>query len=350
MSHETLPCPHCGQPLHRDDADEPLPTRCSSCARPLTVGRDYAIIQLLGLGAVSVVYEAKRLSDQREVALKVLQPPYKHDPDAIASLEASTQLLQRLQHAQVPEVFDAFEDMETGQRVLVLEALEGKTLHDRLFHEGRRVPPERAEKFLLSLLELLAYLQTRSPPIIHRNIQPANLMFRTADDWIPILVDFDHVRASAHAAPIADPSYAAPEQLKGKDAPAHDLYSLALTTLTLLHAKTPTDLVAQHSLATHPARLDVDALTRGLDADLRVMLKRMLHPSPEQRFKDARCALAWLYARRTTRQTLKRRAFLAAAVAAIALMCGVIWTHRDKLIDAPAVAEVSAPMTITASP
>lgn len=322
MSQDPIPCPHCGEPLPSPDE---LPERCPHCQDALILANEYKLVRVLGLGAVSTVYEAQRLSDQREVALKVLQPQLKDDPQIKRLFEESTHILQDLHHAQVPEVFDFIEEPSMDQHILVLEALEGKTLYDRIFIEQRRIPAERAEKFFISLLELLAYLQTRPTPLLHRNIQPANIMFRTPDDWIPILVDFDHVLAQADVAKVANPEYASKEQLEGQDSEANDLYSLALTTLVILSAKSPDQL-----RDTYGANLGVSKLAVQLPPDTREVLSRMLSPEPSRRFKDARSALSALYARRVARENRRRHALISLGVVAVLLLCAVIWLNKDQ--------------------
>lgn len=301
-------------------------------------------MSLLGVGAVSTVYEAQRLSDQREVALKLLKPTLRDNDEIKRSFEESTQILRELQHAQVPEVFDFISPQEADTPALVLEELEGKTLHDRLFVEARKIPPERAEKFFISLLELLAYLQTRTPAILHRNIQPANLMFRTSDDWIPILVDFDHVLTETEHSHIANPEYASPRQLQGEDCEANDLYSLALTTLVLLKGVPPKELERRPN-----GELDVSALTKTLNPDVRFVLSKMLSTDPHAQFKDARQALSALYAKRLSRENLWRRGIRTLAAATIALVAALIWLNKDSFITD--TAPTSPPVvSATASP
>lgn len=339
MITDPIPCPHCDQAIK--DALEPS---CPSCHKALIIGGEYRLVSLLGIGAVSTVYEAQRLSDQREVALKLLKPTLRDDDEIKRSFEESTQVLRELHHAQVPEVFDFISSQEAQTPALVLEALEGKTLHDRLFVEQRKIPAARAEKFFISLLELLAYLQTRTPAILHRNIQPANLMFRTSDDWIPILVDFDHVLAQPEHARIANPEYASPRQLKGEDCAANDLYSLALTTLVLLHSSPPKALKRKPN-----GELDLPALTQGLSQDVRFVLSKMLDPDPQAQFKDARQALSAIYAKRLARENLRRRSVMTLAAATIALVFALLWLNKDSFITDTSPAS-SPVVSATASP
>ncbi len=323
MNDDDIPCPYCGATVPQ--VDGALPAHCASCERELTIDGRYTLLSALGVGAVSVVYEARCASDRREVALKVLRREYAEQAEVRDAFDRSAALVRSLEHAQVPRIYDYF-CLSDGQQVLVLEALEGKTLYDRVAIEGRQMPPERVEKFLVSMLEVLAYLQLREPPLIHGHIQPANIMFRTVDDWIPILVDFDAVTASAEVAKRADHPYLAPEALRGEAVGcSSDLYSLAMTILYLVSHQEPSQWPRVGE------SIDARAMLTGVDEIVITTLTRMLAPDPARRYVDARDAIGALVRRKLAREGRGRRV-VAALVAALVVMCGaMLYLNREQL-------------------
>jgi serine/threonine protein kinase, bacterial len=89
--------------------------------------------------------------------------------------------------------------------------------------------------------EILNYLHSQTPPLIHRDVKPANLMVRRVDNQI-ILLDFGAVKEVGTTLKTrigAEGGYSAPEQNQGQPCPQSDLYALGVTLIFLLTGKSP---------------------------------------------------------------------------------------------------------------
>jgi TPR repeat protein len=292
----SLPCPWCDATLDAE-ADQ-----CPACGRPPIVCEKYRVYELLGRGGMGVVYAArstehhrgkkKHRHDEGPLAVKIIAPPKDDDWTAWELFERSSRVLQQLHHEGLPTVH-AFERTETGRLVLVREAFDGGTLQQRVADSDDRIEPERLRELLHRMLELLEYLQGLVPPVIHRDIKPSNVMFRTKDDWKPVLVDFDTIVSRRSGLTIVGtPGYAAPEQFAADASPASDVYGLGATMLFVATHTDADDLPHEHG------RFVLDGLLPSLDEKLASVLGRMVEPDLSKRYATARDVIADLDARR----------------------------------------------------
>jgi serine/threonine protein kinase len=137
-----------------------------------------------------------------------------------------------------------------------------------------------------ALLEIVAYLHTRTPPVIHRDIKPSNIMRRKNGRLV--LLDFGSVRATTPMT--LEPAltmagtfgFMAPEQLRGLAEPASDLYAVGMVAAVLLSRRKPGDLVdAEHRLKTKHLHVSVA---------LREWLESMTSLDPAERPPNAEAA------------------------------------------------------------
>jgi serine/threonine protein kinase len=155
---------------------------CPQCGREPIVAREYRVRSLLGRGGMGVVLGAERTSDGQPVAVKVLWLGEGVDWKAIELFERSTRVLQELSHRALPQV-RAFERDERGTLILVRDRFEGGSLGERIRRGRPRLDQQGLRHVLEELLELLTYLHGQVPPVLHRDIKPDNILFRTEDDW-----------------------------------------------------------------------------------------------------------------------------------------------------------------------
>jgi serine/threonine protein kinase len=131
---------------------------------------DYKLLERIGQGRLAMVYRAiNRVG--RVVALKVLPPSRGRDAQALARFQREARLGQRLDHPNVVRVLGA--GAAHGLHYLVMEYLEGETLQKTLARRGRLPVPETIDVALQALAGL-QHLHERG--LVHRNIEPANLM------------------------------------------------------------------------------------------------------------------------------------------------------------------------------
>ncbi len=213
-------------------------------------GSRYRLVRELGRGATGVVYLARDLELERDVAVKLLHPHLAAATraDALARFFEEARITASLRHPNILAVLD----LDERARRIVMELAGRGTLRDLLRERGAR-PPRRACERHLQILSALGAAHRRG--IVHRDLKPANLMFRRdADlpgteiivgDWgIAHLPDV----AGATGAPAAESrrgaegtlAYMAPEQRRGDDAaPASDLYAAAVVLFEQLTARHP---------------------------------------------------------------------------------------------------------------
>ena len=138
----------------------------------------YEIINLIKTGGMGAVYRAlDRLLD-RICALKELIPPYGTPEEQIKSAEwfmREGKLLARLDHPSLPKVFDYF--LLKDRYYLVMTFIEGEDLESKLKREGNPgLPEKKVTEWARQILNILDYLHKETPPVIYRDIKPANIM------------------------------------------------------------------------------------------------------------------------------------------------------------------------------
>src|SRR5437667_1093103 len=149
----------------------------------------YEIVSLLGAGGMGEVYRARDTKLGRDVALKFLPPLFSADADRVARFEREARLLASLNHPHIGAIY-GFED---GGSVpaLVLELVEGDTLHDRL----RRGPLPLSEALAVAQQIAEALESAHERGIIHRDLKPSNI--RITPDGVVKVLDFGLAKALA---------------------------------------------------------------------------------------------------------------------------------------------------------
>ncbi len=248
-------CPLCGA------VNQPDAASCVSCGHPLAptpsqqllapaalLRQRYRILEQAGRGGFSTVYRAEDTQvHRRVVAIKEISQRRQTPEDAQKTSEAFQQeamLLAGLSHPNLPRIHDYFE--EGGRWYLVMDFLQGETLEERLRRSpGGRLSVPEALEIGLQLAAVLEYLHTRQPPVIFRDLKPANVMLT------PLLhvslIDFGIARhfkpgQSKDTLVIGTIGYLAPEGYgKGQTTPRSDIYSLGVTLHQMLSGEDPAE-------------------------------------------------------------------------------------------------------------
>jgi hypothetical protein len=216
----------------------------------------YRVIRLLGSGGFGSVYMAEDTRLHRVVALKEMDAA-RLGPDerAIAEplFEREARTLASLDHPGLTRIWDYFED--DRRAYLVMEYVPGQTLRD-LLHRSGPLDEGFVLECALQLSAVLAYLHSRRPPVIFRDLKPANVMVvAEADEGVSgaaarslahfVLIDFGIARffkpdQVGDTLIIGTPGYAPPEQYgQGQTDQRSDIYSLGATMFHLLGGQTP---------------------------------------------------------------------------------------------------------------
>src|SRR5262249_49064364 len=224
---------------------------------------------------------------EKRVAVKQLRLGGESGWKRFDLFERELRTLKALDHDGIPRFIAYFEE-PPGTHYIVMEKAPGATLH--AIAKKVRFTDEELADVLGRTLELLAYLHGRRPPVIHRDVKPANLL-RDADGKIS-LVDFggvlEAIREEGGSTVVGTFGYMAPEQLHGAAGPATDLYGLGATIVSLAGRVEP-EKVPRKGL-----RMDLDRHLPAMPKPLLQLLKRMTDPDPEGRPASAEQALAEL--------------------------------------------------------
>jgi hypothetical protein len=237
----------------------------------------YELLGKLGEGAQGTTFYATDHTDGRSVAIKRFFVRGAASWKDVELAEREAAVLSVLSHRLLPQYFDHFE--EDGALYLVMERVDGESLA-ALAKRGGRLSRDDVVQFLRDSAEMLAYLHGRSPPVIHRDINPKNVIRRPDGSFR--LVDFgavrDKLKPEGGSTVVGTFGYMAPEQFQGRALPASDVYAVGVTALRLLTGIEPEHLPHQ-GLA-----IDVrSALGMGFDSPLRDVLTRMLETDPDRR-------------------------------------------------------------------
>lgn len=256
------------------------------------IAEHYVIIRELGAGGQARTYLALDEREEREVVVKQLHLAHLENWKAIELFEREGEVLAQLDHPRIPSYLGAHheEEGDLARFLLIQEYLEGPTLAE-LLDSGRRFEEREIKEMMRSLLEILVYLQDKNPPVIHRDLKPSNIIQGLDGSWA--LIDFGAIQAVLTTASmigstiVGTSGYMAPEQFMGRSVPATDLYALGATAVHALSHVHPAQMPLQRMRLDYHGRVNISA-------PLRDFLDRLLDPNVEDRYEDAREALAAL--------------------------------------------------------
>lgn len=255
-------CRRCGQESSADkkfcsSCGEALPTSVSAPPRgdggpppsgskllppdTLLQGR-YRITKLIGQGGMGAIYMAKDTRfPNRVCAIKEMLDHFT-DPEQRAistqNFHREADLLSSLRHEGFPEVYDRF--TEGNRHYLVMEYVDGIDLEQKLLQNDGPFDEAMVLGWATQVCDLLSYLHHQNPPIIFRDLKPANLLLNRQGRIY--MVDFGIARffnPSTKGTMIGTQGYAPPEQYRGQVEPRSDVYALAATMHHLLTERDP---------------------------------------------------------------------------------------------------------------
>lgn len=250
----------------------------------------YELTKPLGQGGGGQTWLARDTQTGASVTIKELRVDLRGDAKAVVEREA--RLLGQLNHPQIPRFVQAFvEDVRMVPRLhLVLEHVPGEPLSEIVAR--KRLTQGEAIALIDDLLSVLAWLHALSPPMIHRDIKPQNLIVRP--DGRVVLIDFGSAtdagdRTFMHTMVVGTLGYQAPEQIIGEPCPGSDVYGAGVVALELLTRRDPRALLSGQ-------RLRWQGPAKALSPALQAWLARALAPEPADRFANADEALRALRA------------------------------------------------------
>jgi tRNA A-37 threonylcarbamoyl transferase component Bud32 len=260
----------------------------------------YEIVGLLGDGAMGEVYRARDTRLGRDVAVKVLRPAFLNDANRLARLEREGRLLSQVSHSNICTLFDILEF--DNAPVLVLELVEGETLHQRLL----RGPMPLREALRCASAIAAALEAAHRKGIIHRDLKPSNI--KLADPGMVKVLDFG-VATLAHGidaelgaadltqtlggtkegALVGTVAYVSPEQAMGERVDARtDIWAFGCLLYEMLTARRafPGVAVADTLGAVMRGEPDWTALPAETPPQVRTLLRRCLEKDRARRLAD----------------------------------------------------------------
>ncbi|MEQ9355741.1 serine/threonine protein kinase [Coleofasciculus chthonoplastes] len=252
------------------------------------IAKRYQIIQILGSGGTGTTYAAQDQKTGQKVALKALSLVGMADWKVLELFEREAKVLSRLNHPAIPKYLDYFQvEMSQNHWFYLVQELAPGTSLARLVKQGWQPDEANVRKIARQLLEILDYLHNLTPPIIHRDINPQNIILDQKGN--AFLVDFGAVQnvyrntLTQGSTVVGTYGYMAPEQFRGQAYVTSDLYGLGATLLFLVTRRSPADLPQR--------RLKIDVRAQVKSKELANWLEKMLEPVAEDRFASAQEAL-----------------------------------------------------------
>lgn len=211
-----------------------------SASRTVVAGRyEVDLGQPLGTGGMATVYKGKDLRARRTVAVKMLRPEYRTDPESRRRFRQEARLMAFVSHPSLVTVYDLHE--EPSGSWVVMEYVPGQNLK-RLIEQHGPLPPEEVLLLLEQIAGALGHLHGRN--LVHLDIKPQNLIV-TPDGSIK-LIDFGLAQPAGPRQEMVGGSafgtvaYLAPEQASGEPVDAAtDVYALGCVVYELLTGQPP---------------------------------------------------------------------------------------------------------------
>jgi len=264
----------------------------------------YQITEVLGKGAMGIVYKAFDPNIRRQVALKTIRKELIDDDRShtmLARFKNEAQAAGRLSHPGIVAVFEYGEEGELAY--IAMEYVQGNSLRE-YFNRNTRFEDRDVVSITAQLLEALAYAHEQG--VYHRDIKPANIIIMTSGKLK--IADFGIARIDSSnltqiGAIMGTPGYMAPEQYAGSDVDWRaDLFSSGVVLYQLLTGVKPftgsTESIAYkvcYEDAPPPSQLDPERVSSRYDA----VVARAMAKKREDRYQNAlkfRAALLDAYA------------------------------------------------------
>lgn len=256
------------------------------------IGGRYEIIEELGKGGFGTTFLAKdrHLPGDRFCVVKQLKPQAR-DPKTLEAakrlFETEAEVLYKLgTHPQIPRLFAYF--TEEDEFYLVQEYVKGEPLTKQLV-AGEKQEPDTVIPWVIEILKILQFVHQEN--VIHRDINPQNLIVREADKRL-VLIDFGAVKQISTTfiaasginltVSIGTPGYQPSEQTHGNPKFASDIYAVGIIAIQALTGLLPQEI---------PIDVETEELkwrdSTNINPNLADVLDKMVRYDFRQRFRSA---------------------------------------------------------------
>ena len=266
-------------------------SRWKSLTLPTIIG-DYELIEELGRGGMGVVFRARQISLDREVAIKMILRGRLASEADLQRFLAEASATARLQHPNIVPVYEAG-DIE-GRPFFSMQLVNGETLAERVINQGP-LPQREIAKIVASIARAIGFAHEQG--ILHRDLKPSNILL--ASDGTSLITDFGLAKQTGSDASltrsgmlVGTPAYMSPEQAGGRRnliGPASDVYSLGCVLYFALTGRSP--FVSDSPMETVMLVVEQDpvaprTLRPKLDRDLEMIVIRCLQKPIDLRYQS----------------------------------------------------------------
>ncbi|MFN0130176.1 MAG: WD40 repeat domain-containing serine/threonine protein kinase [Verrucomicrobiales bacterium] len=308
-------CAHCGTP-----ATHPTPDgHCARCLAEVSFAEqeaedeeavdtplpcafgNYELLEEIGRGGMGVVYRARQIRLQREVALKVLPGGEFARPEFRQRFRREALAAARLQHPNIVAIHEVGE--HEGVTFYSMELVTGQTLAKRV--AGGPLPTRVAAEYLRAIARAVQHAHDAG--ILHRDLTPANVLIDRATDQ-PCITDFGLAKQVPGLEPgtqnseltmtgqvLGSPAYMPPEQAFGRprtEGVVGDVYSLGAILYHLLTGRAPFEGLSVNDVLLQVRENDPippRKLNARVPADLETICLKCLAKNPSRRYPSAQC-------------------------------------------------------------
>lgn len=264
------------------------------------IGGRYVVDAQLGRGGMGRVMRVRHQVLGKAFALKLIRSAIATNPKIRELFYREARLASALAHDNICSIFDFGQD-DTFGLFMVMELLEGQTLHAKLRHSGR-LTPKVACDVMWQVADAVRFMHSRQ--ILHGDIKTENIfLVRTpAHRRVVKLLDFGLARADLGRDDGVDGTveYLAPERIDGAAAsPASDIYAMGIVFWELLTGKLPFTGDVKHVLRCHrdePLPPLGKVVDEAIDDRADQIIARATAKDPARRHPDAS---AFMYELRT---------------------------------------------------
>lgn len=256
---------------------------------PLTIdttlkSRPYKIKSMLAAGGQGVTYLVENHED-KDNPLKVLKEVIlplaassRSGERAMLAFERECKLLERINHPQIARLEEHF--IEDTRAYMLLEYVDGASI-DKLVRNNGPMAQEQVIKLAVQMCDILAHLHSATPPVVHRDFTPQNLLVQ--NDGTVKLIDFgvaleqtDHTRLEKSVM-VGKQSYMPLEQIRGMASNKSDLYAMAGTLFYMLTGREPEALT----------EASVRELDQSIDSKLDQIIRKCTNQLESERYESA---------------------------------------------------------------
>jgi serine/threonine protein kinase len=304
-SEQTSTCSNCGAAL----ADSVTERKSSSWPAPWGEDSrcvaDYILSKQLGSGGMGVVYEARQISLNRRVAIKLLRDLHSVSPAVLRRFSIEAEAAARLRHPNIVRIHEIGE--WENQHFFSMDLVEGHSLKEKIAHGAYAITKANARSRQAAIARLMkttaqAVHHAHDRGVLHRDLKPANILIDTAGQ--PFLTDFGLAKIirqqSSDETPksppqpeelIGTPSYMSPEQAANSHLTVgSDIFGLGAILYELLTGQppfsgnSPSEVLRQVVHQQPPNPRSINPL---IEKDLEIICMKCLEKDPRHRYGSA---------------------------------------------------------------